>query len=102
MPVTRDTLRQSSYLRKILAYREILTQRLYKTQLGIPNLLVLTVTNSAPHMSNIIRLAGELCDDPLAKAFLFKGLVRSNEPVRDILSAPWHRSGDDPCDIGTP
>ena len=53
-------------------------------------------------MHNIVRLAGEICEDTLAKTFLFKTIPRSSEPVQDMLSAPWHRPRRDPCDIGTP
>ena len=100
--VSRKNLRQSSYLRKILGYREILARKLYKTHLGIPNLIVPAVASSEPHMHNIVRLAGEICEDTLAKTFLFKTIPRSSEPVQDMLSAPWHRPRRDPCDIGTP
>jgi hypothetical protein len=41
-PVMRNNLSQTSYLRKILQYREI-AKGAYKTQWGLPNLLVLNV-----------------------------------------------------------
>jgi Replication-relaxation len=102
MPVARETLRQSSYLRKILGYREILTRRLYKSQLGVPNLLVLTVAASDVHAGNLLRLTEDLCDSGLSRAFLFKPLPRSSEPVPDLLAGPWRRPGNGVLDISIP
>jgi hypothetical protein len=46
MPVARSNLRQTSYLKKILGYRAIASQNIYKSHLGLPNLLVLNVTTN--------------------------------------------------------
>ena len=48
MPVKRSNLEQTSYLRKVLAYRQIITQDIHRSHLGLPNLLVLTVTTNEP------------------------------------------------------
>jgi hypothetical protein len=54
MPVVRSTTDQTSYLGKIAAYREIIMHRVHRDHLGIPNLLVLTVTTSEPRMADIM------------------------------------------------
>ena len=63
VPIKRANLRQTSYLRKILAYRQIIVADIHKTHLGLPNLLVLTVTNNEQHMRNIMTLVKELAVD---------------------------------------
>ena len=97
MPVSRSTLRVSSYLRKILAYRQVAAREMYKTQYGIPNLLVLTATTSDDHMRSIMRLLGEIASS--STMFLFKstaafwtvGAAPVPSPV--ILTEPWERVG---------
>lgn len=59
-PAFRGNLQQTSYLRKILQYREIVARALYKTHWGLPNLLVLNVTINERHMQNLMRLVDEL------------------------------------------
>ncbi len=95
MPVARSTLQQSSYLRKILSYTEIIGQGLHKSHFGVPNLLVLTVATSERHMQGIMKLIRELgCD---LRPFLFKALPPSSgfgapAPMPEILTAPWLRA----------
>jgi len=102
MPAVRGTLRQSSFLRKILGYREVLTRKLYRTHLGVPNLLALTVTTNEFHLRTIARLAGDICGDGMSKGLLFKSLSGSTEPVWDILSTPWQRPDNSHFDMGVP
>ncbi len=64
MPCARSDLRQSSYLRKLLAYRAIAAQQIYKTRLGLPNLLVLNLTVSEEHMRSIMATLKELVAAP--------------------------------------
>lgn len=101
MPISRSGVGQTSYLRKLAAYREIVAQQIHRTRWGIPNLLVPTVTTSQTRLSEIIRRR-----DPEARspAFLFKA-VEERESVRPfaaLLLAPWERSGLPPLTIGDP
>ena len=97
MPVSRTTLRVTSYLRKILAYRQVAAREMYRTQYGIPNLLVLTVTTSDSHMRSIMRLLGEIASS--STLFLFKTaaafgtLGTTPVPSPEMLSEPWGRVG---------
>jgi hypothetical protein len=103
MPVFRSTVRQTSYARKILAYKEIIGQHIYKLHLGLPNLLVLTVTTNERHMRQIAKAAGELSGG--SPMFLFKTCpaldpaVGSPVPAPEILSEPWQRAGFSPLRI---
>jgi hypothetical protein len=54
MPVTRQGLDQTSFRRKLLGYRETWRQGLHRTQLGIPNFRVLTVTTNAERMRHMV------------------------------------------------
>jgi len=106
-PVYRNNLAQTSYLRKILQYREI-AKGTYKTHWGLPNLLVLTVTTSETHMNNILKLARELFGEKGASYLLFKtmpslaSLERAPSPDAQLLTGPWQRAGHDPFEIHKP
>jgi hypothetical protein len=98
-PVTRSDLQQTSYLRKILAYRQLSAQGIYKSHLGLPNLLVLTVTTNEPHMTHIMSLVRELAHEGKSKLFLFKTMSslgdfkKAPAPTTHLLADPWQRVG---------
>jgi hypothetical protein len=97
-PVMRNNLSQTSYLRKILQYREI-AKGAYKTQWGLPNLLVLNVTTSEAHMQNIMSLVTKLTDGKGTSYLLFKtmpslaSLEKAPAPDACMLTEPWLRAG---------
>jgi hypothetical protein len=99
MPVARANLHQTSYLKKMLAYREITGQDIQRTYLGLPNLLVLNVTTTEQHMRTIMELLGELTAGQGSKVFLFKTLSTLGDfrvapsPTPHILTEPWRRAG---------
>lgn len=97
MPVTRKGRGQTSYLGKLLAYRDVLANETHKTHLGLPNLLVLTVTTSPQHKDNMITTFMGVTGG--STAFLFKarkgagrlgGLAR---PDMSVLYESWDRAG---------
>lgn len=98
-PIVRSTLHQTSYLRKILQYREIAARGIYKTHWGLPNLLVLTVTTNEQHMRNIMQMVDEVTGGKGSSFLLFKtmpslaSLERAPEPTPDLLTTPWRRAG---------
>jgi len=98
-PVTRGNLEQSSYLRKILQYREIAARSLYKTQWGLPNLLVLSVTVNDRHMQNLMQLVDELTAGKGSSYLLFKtmpslsSLEKAPAAASDMLTGAWQRVG---------
>jgi hypothetical protein len=93
MPVSRSDGDQTSYLGKIAAYRGLLTHQVHKTHLGIPNLLVLTITTSEARMREIMRRM----EGPAGGCapFLFKaiGTADLKLPASRLLSEPWARAG---------
>jgi hypothetical protein len=103
-PVMRNNLAQTSYLRKILQYREI-AKGTYKTHWGLPNLLVLNVTTSEQHMKNIMSLVSTLTDNKGVSYLLFKSLQSLDSvesaprPDASMLLEPWLRAGFQPFEI---
>jgi hypothetical protein len=93
MPVARSNTYQSSYLGKIATYHDLLAHRMYKTALGVPNLLILTITTSESRMAEIMRrMEG---DGGGSAAFLFKTAAPAHLrlPMPQLLSEPWARAG---------
>ena len=103
-PVMRNNLSQTSYLRKLLQYREI-AKGAYRTYWGLPNLLVLNVTTSEAHMQNIMTLVSKLTEGKGASYLLFKTMPSlasfETAPLPDacMLTKPWSRAGFDPFEI---
>lgn len=102
MPVVRSRRDQTSYLAKLMAYRDVLASEAYKSHLGLPNLLILTVTTSERHKSNMMSTLCEVTGG--STTFLFKAVGRdmpggltSADP--SILVAPWERAGYGPQHI---
>jgi hypothetical protein len=99
MPVMRSNHNQTSYLGKIAAYCEIIAKKVHKSHLGVPNLLVLTVTTSDARAADIIgRLRGQA---GCSSAFLFKAVEVSSlaNQALGLLFDPWERSGHPPLRI---
>jgi hypothetical protein len=99
MPVVRTNPNQTSYLGKTAAYREIIVRRVHKTHLGLPNLLILTITTGEARMADIIRRLGGQTGD--SAAFLFKSVNTSSltTPAPQLLFEPWQRAGFPPLRI---
>ncbi len=74
MPVSRTNLRQSSYLKKILCYRQVTAERLHKAHWGTPNLFVLNVMASEQHMQNVMQLLEQITGGAGSTVFLFSVL----------------------------
>ena len=96
MPVARSSAGQSSYLSKLGAYREVIECGLYKTRLGLPNLLVLTVMLDEKRLSETMRRFGERGG---GATFLFKAAGSLLTPDRQFLGEPWERAGLPPLRI---
>lgn len=98
-PIFRGNLHQTSYLRKILQYRETAARKAYLTHFGLPNLLVLNVTTNEQHMRNIVQFVGEVTEGKGCTYLLFKtmpslaSLEKAPPPTPYILTAPWQRAG---------
>jgi hypothetical protein len=99
MPVTRSDSRQTSYLKKLLAYRDIMARKAFHSQFGVPNLLVLTVTSNERHMRSIMAQLTGVTDGKGNTVFLFKTLSTLGDfqvaalPTPALLTDPWERVG---------
>lgn len=102
MPVARSNGRQTSYLAKLAAYRAIIDRELYRALLGVPNLLLLTITTSEVRMADMLQKLGH--NGGLHGAFLFKpisiGMRTLVIPHPDFLATPWERVGHAAMSIG--
>lgn len=98
-PISRLTFQTSSYLRKILQYRDLMKRELYKSL--FPNLLIINISTSEQHARNVMKfMQDELSLN--SRSMLFKGLpvLGSHEtypePMLDILDIPFERAGHPP------
>lgn len=108
MPLTRSNLEETSYLRKLLQYREIIARGVFRQHLGITKapLLLLTVTTNRRHLDGIMALLRELADEQAwTEAFLFKAVPnlgsfqRAPHPTHSLLTEAWDRVGNPPLFI---
>ncbi|HWB02944.1 MAG TPA: replication-relaxation family protein [Verrucomicrobiales bacterium] len=90
MPVLRQSLDQSSYFRKLLAYEATWTQRIHRTRLGLPRFRVLSVTTSAERAASLVQACREL--ERGHGLFLFTDLA-SLLAAGDCLTHPWATAG---------
>lgn len=103
---TRPDLRQSSHLRKFLGYREVVRQRLHQTRLGLPNLVVLTVTTGERRLRRSMQVLEEHLPATAWGMFLFKAVPEflhgTPRPSADLFAGPWLRVGHPPFDLTDP
>lgn len=98
MPVVRTTRRQSDYRTKLRGYQDIIARQRYRSQFGLPNLFVLTVTTSEARKMTILKaIADSACD---ARVFLIKATPQEAVgagllyPSPDLLTEPWERADE--------
>jgi hypothetical protein len=110
MPLTRSTLDETSYLRKLLQYREVISRGAYKTHFGMTAtpMLLLTITTNARHLDGIKALLQSLAgENQWKRAFLFKAepslgsFERAPQPALSLLTTGWDRVGNPPFFINT-
>lgn len=96
MPVHRADFAQSSFGKKIAAYRQIFSTGLYR-RLGLPNLIILAVTadqNRVKRIGEAVGAAG------VGSVFLLRAIPEPRpEPLPDLFSAPWRRVGCPDVDL---
>ena len=100
MPVSRQSSSQTSYAAKLGAYRQILAGQVFKSQLGVPNLNVLTLTTNEVHLRTILASLGPPARENAA--FLFKALPGAlSRPNVALLCEAWSRLDAAALDIST-
>lgn len=110
MPLTRSNLDETSYLRKLLQYREAISRGVYKAHFGMTEtpMLLLTITTNARHLEGTKNLLHNLAGHKQWKrAFLFKAepslgsFERAPQPALSLFTEPWDRVGNPPFFINS-
>ena len=86
MPVTRRSLSQTSFYRKLLAYEATWTQSIHRTKFGFNRFRVLTVTTSVARVNSLVEACSKLQRGH--GLFLFADRTILENPT-DIFSAIW-------------
>lgn len=97
MPVFRKSLDKSSYHKKLLAYRQVVSTEVFKEHFDVPNLFVLNVTTSRERMSHIMDELKKMTEGKGNSVFLFKTMKGEmwTAPPADphMISELWSRAG---------
>jgi DNA-binding Lrp family transcriptional regulator len=86
MPVTRRTLSQTSFARKLLAYEATWTQKIHQRHLGIHRFRVLTVTTSSMRVNSLLEACSQLQSGHGLFLFADRTVLE-----QDPFSAVWRR-----------
>ncbi len=96
-PIEPKTLHRSSFLKKIIAYRDIVKSGVYKTQLKIPNMRVLVVAPTPTRVQHMVELTSRITKG--SNLFLFhdtpvqEELTNAPPPFPELFTADWLRAG---------
>jgi protein involved in plasmid replication-relaxation len=71
MPVVRSNFERTSFNRKLLIYWEAWKKKLHVEQFGVSQIRVLTVTDSAKRVENMLRAVDEITEGKGSNFFLF-------------------------------
>lgn len=101
-PARRHTIKENSFLRKALAYREIAKTGVYKEKLGIPNLRVLVTSPTQAKTKAQQKLVEEVIGP--SNLFLFRTIPSQRityKPTKPLplVSEPWERAGMEPIKL---
>ena len=93
MPVTRRTLAQTSFFRKLLAYEATWSQGIHRTRFGFHRFRVLAVTTSVERVQSLVNACSQL--ERGQGLFLFADRTVLEKP-EGLLSTIWQtgRSGE--------
>lgn len=104
-PIERSNLNQTSYLRKLLQYAHVLKTGTYKTEWGLPNLMVLHVSSRQERTEGLMRFMEELGAKSQSQCFKsapsLVSTMKAPKPLTTLLSDPYQRVGHDPYHIPT-
>lgn len=96
-PIRPTTIKRASTLKKLLGYRDIVKQQVYRTQLGIGNLRVLVVAPTVARTTHQVELLEELTGK--SHLFLFHPVPVQEEihgtvpPFPELFTATWAQAG---------
>jgi DNA-binding PadR family transcriptional regulator len=104
-PIYPTNLHRSSFLKKLLAYRDVIKSGVYKSQLKLPNLRVLVVAPTPARISSMIELTKQITGG--TNLFLFSDVPVQEEifkappPFPELFTSEWKRAGRDSVRIDT-
>ena len=103
--ISRKNLEQNTFGKKLASYIDVMKNRTFTSEWGIPNLMVLTITTNETHMRGIMEHIKTL-DQKFGERFLFKALPNfgANWRVPMLLDMfePWVQVGSSTFDIFKP
>jgi hypothetical protein len=96
-PIEPKDLNRASFLKKLLAYRDIQRTKVFKDQLRIPNLRVLIVAPTKQRIAHMIELTERIATQ--SNLFLFhdipvqEELLKAPPPFPELFTEEWCRAG---------
>lgn len=102
-PIEPTTLNRASFLKKLLAYRDVIRSGVYKKQLNIPNLRVLVVAPTPTRIQHMVELTERMAKQ--SNLFLFhdipvqEELFKAPPPFPELFTGKWLRAGTKPARI---
>jgi hypothetical protein len=108
--VRTTNLDQTSWLKKYLGYKYIIDNKLFKSHLGLPNFLVLTVAPTDARIKTMRDFVMEATNSKGSAPFLFHTLPVISyrypglkfPPMPDLYNEPYSRAGRDNFHINKP
>ena len=104
-PLEPADYERPSIKKKIIAFRAIAGQGIYKSRFGLPNAIIPFVTTNEFHMRSMMKVVEGISNGHGSKLFIFKSLPNFAAfesfppPTGHMLTTPWQRAGHPPYDI---
>jgi hypothetical protein len=104
-PIESYDYERSSIYSKIIAYRALAAQELYKSHFGFPKLSVPFITTTTARMQSMMRMLEKLTNGQGSSMFLFKtfptltSFEKQAASSGHMLTTPWQRVGFPPLDF---
>jgi hypothetical protein len=104
-PLEPADYERPSIKKKILAFRAIAGQAIYRSRFGLPNAIIPFITTNEYHMRSMMKVVEVISNGHGSKLFIFKSLPNFSAfesfppPTGHMLTASWHRVGHPPFDI---
>lgn len=95
-PIEPTNLKRASFLKKVLAYRNIQQTGVYKTDLKIPNMRILVIAPTETRMNHMIELTERITQG--SNLFLFANIpvqeqfMRALGPMPELATLDWRRA----------
>jgi hypothetical protein len=104
-PLEPADYERPSIKKKILAFRAIASQGLYRSRFGLPNAIIPFVTVNEVHLRSMMKVVEVISNGHGSKLFIFKNLPNFAAfenfppPTGHMLTTPWQRVGHAPYSI---